>query len=72
MFLSDNNGIIHSRSAGNLLTASALISRCFHVRNVFLDVSDNDINKAVWSANLTIENAIGEQQTLTVYGYEAS
>lgn len=40
--------------------------------NVFLDVTNYDISNSVYCANLTVENSIDEQQTLTIVGYEAS
>ena len=44
----------------------------FHICLIFLDVTNYDVNKAVWRANLTIEDSIGEQQALTIVGYETS
>lgn len=56
------------------------ISNCQHsysymlpfVNEFFLDVTNYDVNKAVWCANFTIEDSIGEQQALTIVGNEAS
>ena len=38
----------------------------------FLEISNYDVNKSVWCANLTIEDSIGEQKALTIVGDEAS
>ena len=45
---------------------------CFHLKTSFLNVTNHDVNKAVRCANFTIEDSIGEQQALTIVGYEAS
>ena len=45
---------------------------CFHFVYYFLHISNNDVNKPVWCANLAIEDSTGEQQALTIVGDEAS
>ena len=40
--------------------------------NEFLDVTNYDVNKSVRCANLAVEDSIGEQQALTIVGYETS
>ncbi len=39
---------------------------------LFLHISNYDVNKPVWCANLAIEDSTGEQQALTIVGDEAS
>ncbi len=45
---------------------------CFHFVYYFLHISNYDVNKPVWCANLAIEDSTGEQQALTIVGDEAS
>lgn len=45
---------------------------CFHFVYYFLHISNYDVNKPSWCANLAIEDSTGEQQALTIVGDEAS
>ena len=39
---------------------------------IFLDVTNYNVSNSVYCTNLTVEDSIDEQQTLTIVGYEAS